>query len=412
MAVRRQTFVAVFVRLLALLAAVAGWWVSREAWLISGGMAPKNSPLAAICDASDPQAGCAKLLRSSAASIVVPNTQLRMPWAALGMAYFAFVFLWFLFVGATNRPGANWQLVIALVVALGAAVSYDLSRRLMPITPETCKLCLAAHGANAVVVLMTLLGFVVRRRTVAGDGAYPVGGHALAAVAAGGCAALLHLQFTLMMQVSAQGFQYKAAYTKIAEDPEFARWEHARQTQHEIALREDELQLGPAEAKHTLVAYVDAQCEACAQAGKMIEKMVAKYPDSLRVIYRHFPQDADCNTHATGHALACEAAMAIESTRAARGATAAIDLLRRFHGVSFALSESQLANWTREAGGEAPPVGASQPSSAPSAARARVEEDIRSGAALGAKAVPALFLDGRRLEYWSAEATWDALLKD
>ena len=408
---RRSSFLSTGLRWIAILAAVAGWWISREAWVISGGGTLKNSLLTAICDAADPQSGCAKLLRSSAASMPIPDSKLRIPWAALGMGYFAFVFAWYALVGFPNRAGGAWHWLLMLVVGFGALVSYDLSRRLLPVTPETCRLCLAAHVANAVIVLVSVLGIGVRRRTLTGDAAYPVVGHALATLTAGGLAALLHLQFTLMMQTSAQGNQLGAAYKKIIEDPAFARWQYERQPQREILLRDDELRLGPAEAAHTLVAYIDAQCEACALAGQMIDKVLAKYPDSLQVVYRHFPQDGDCNPHASGHALACEAALAIESTRAAKGDAAAIGLLRRFHGAAIALRESDLHDWTIEAGGSAAVFAASQPAVSPNADRGRVEEDIRSGAALGVKSVPALFLDGRRLEYWSAESTWDALLR-
>lgn len=46
---------------------------------------------------------------------------------------------------------------------------------------------------------------------------------------------------------------------------------------------------GPADASFTLIEYSDFQCPFCAQLATSLAQLETKYPDELRVAYRHFP---------------------------------------------------------------------------------------------------------------------------
>jgi protein-disulfide isomerase len=46
---------------------------------------------------------------------------------------------------------------------------------------------------------------------------------------------------------------------------------------------------GPAEAKVTIVEFSDFQCPYCRELVPYINQVTAKYPNDVRVIYRHFP---------------------------------------------------------------------------------------------------------------------------
>lgn len=46
---------------------------------------------------------------------------------------------------------------------------------------------------------------------------------------------------------------------------------------------------GPADAPVTLVEFFDFQCPPCRQLAPTIERVVATYPQQVRVVYRHFP---------------------------------------------------------------------------------------------------------------------------
>jgi cyclophilin family peptidyl-prolyl cis-trans isomerase/protein-disulfide isomerase len=51
----------------------------------------------------------------------------------------------------------------------------------------------------------------------------------------------------------------------------------------------DDWQRGPADAPVTLTEYSDFQCPFCAQLAGVLQELEARYPDQVRVVYRHFP---------------------------------------------------------------------------------------------------------------------------
>lgn len=48
-------------------------------------------------------------------------------------------------------------------------------------------------------------------------------------------------------------------------------------------------QSGPADAQVTVIEYSDFQCPFCAQLAATLAELQARYPEDLRVVYRHFP---------------------------------------------------------------------------------------------------------------------------
>ncbi len=64
---------------------------------------------------------------------------------------------------------------------------------------------------------------------------------------------------------------------------------------------------GNPDAYVTLVEYSDFQCPACRSYYPMLKKLNEKYPDNLRIVYRHFPL-VQIHQHATRAAQAAEAA--------------------------------------------------------------------------------------------------------
>lgn len=65
--------------------------------------------------------------------------------------------------------------------------------------------------------------------------------------------------------------------------------------------------LGPADASLTIIEYSDFQCPACAGFYTEAEKLMALYPDDVRLIFRHFPL-VSIHPNATLAAQASEAA--------------------------------------------------------------------------------------------------------
>ncbi len=64
---------------------------------------------------------------------------------------------------------------------------------------------------------------------------------------------------------------------------------------------------GPEDAAVTIIHYADFQCEACAETARNLAILLERYPDRLRVIWRHFP-DVGAHDKAALALLASEAA--------------------------------------------------------------------------------------------------------
>ncbi|HEY5955911.1 MAG TPA: vitamin K epoxide reductase family protein, partial [Polyangiaceae bacterium] len=53
--------------------------------------------------------------------------------------------------------------------------------------------------------------------------------------------------------------------------------------------------VGAAHPKLVITEYSDYQCPHCARAHEQLRELVARYPNAVRVVHRHFPLDNDCN---------------------------------------------------------------------------------------------------------------------
>lgn len=48
-------------------------------------------------------------------------------------------------------------------------------------------------------------------------------------------------------------------------------------------------EFGPQGAPVTIVEFADYQCPYCGAAAEPVKELLTKYPDGVRLIYRHFP---------------------------------------------------------------------------------------------------------------------------
>jgi len=56
-----------------------------------------------------------------------------------------------------------------------------------------------------------------------------------------------------------------------------------------LLIREDSKTLGPANAKITLVEFADFECEACAAAHPILQKILKEYDGKIQFVFRNFP---------------------------------------------------------------------------------------------------------------------------
>lgn len=60
-------------------------------------------------------------------------------------------------------------------------------------------------------------------------------------------------------------------------------------TMVEALVRPDSPSIGPAEAKVTIVEFLDPECEACAAFAPVVKKIVSENPSNIRLVVRYMP---------------------------------------------------------------------------------------------------------------------------
>lgn len=72
-----------------------------------------------------------------------------------------------------------------------------------------------------------------------------------------------------------------------------------------IAVVADGPSRGPAGAPVTIVEFSDYQCPYCKRAEATLVQVVQKYPEQVRLVYRHFPLDGHADARPAAEAAAC-----------------------------------------------------------------------------------------------------------
>jgi protein-disulfide isomerase/uncharacterized membrane protein len=402
-----------WIRWAAVILAVAGWWMSFDLVKVGAGKEASNPWLQAECGAEAAGGGtfdCQSVLNSSWASVPLASQagSTRIPLGVIGMAYFGFVGLWYLFVGPPTRRRWAWHLLIALVVGVGALQSLYLIWVMGGLLHQWCHGCLVTHAINFGLAVLTLTAFpwARDRRAVR---PHPSARLALATLSAGAFLFLLHLAVTLALLVNGTARQLYQAHLRIVEDPDFVRWHYQQQPVHDLAPGEAPVYVGDAEARNTVVAFIDFQCPACKSARDALQAVMEKRPGQLRIDYRHFPLDLACNPELprSAHPAACRASFALEAARVAGGAEGYRQMRALLYARHNQVESAAYMEWAKELGLD---VGAFSAALRSDAVRARIGADIELGRSLGVEAIPVLFLNGRRVHYWSKPGTWEALL--
>ena len=142
---------------------------------------------------------------------------------------------------------------------------------------------------------------------------------------------------------------------------------------------------GPTEAPVTIMAFSDYQCPYCIRSEPVLAEVLARYPESVRLVHRHFPLD---NIHSFARP-ASEAAMCAEEQ----------GKFWEFHDAIFArqgrLEESSFAEIGDELGLDQKALG--------TCIEARryadfVQSDFTAGQRAGVTGTPAFFVNGIPLE--------------
>lgn len=144
---------------------------------------------------------------------------------------------------------------------------------------------------------------------------------------------------------------------------------------------------GNPEAKVVLVEFSDFQCPACLSAKPYVDAVVAKYPDDLRFVYRHFPLDQ--------HEWALPAAYAAEAAKQQGKFWEMYDAL---FAAQEELSEETIVRIAEKLDLR---MEAFNKDRADASIAAIVEKDRTDALTFGVNATPTFFLNGQKLTLYS-----------
>ena len=317
------------------------------------------------------------------------GTLLGVPVAAWGLA--SYVALAALLVWRRRRVGrargqasllllgaSAWNLVFAVFMA---CISVFVLRTL----------CLLCAGTYALVAIAAWLAWRLAQIDVGASGqeiVTPQRALGAGAAIALGIAAVAAVQ---LVNRPVSGATMSAADVK-ARDPEFYDWYTSRPITTDLPAAVHEK--GSPQAPVTIIEFSDFECPACAMAFRDLHDLAAKNPDLVRIVFHHFPLDADCNPNVSTrmHRYACQAAIAAECAARAGKFWEYHDLL---FGAQDRLGRDDLI-------AKAVSLGIARDGFVaclddPSA-RSRVLADAAAGGKLGVKSTPTLVINGRAVE--------------
>ena len=156
--------------------------------------------------------------------------------------------------------------------------------------------------------------------------------------------------------------------------------------------------LGPTTAKVAIVEFSDFECPFCARAASTVRAVLSKYPEDVRLTYRHFPLPSHRNALQAAKAGFCAAKQG---------------RFWEMHDVMFAnaskLSPEDLAAYARQIGLEAKTfercVSAADTETA-------VKADRDAGSSYGVSGTPVFFINGRYINGAVTLATFSTVIED
>jgi protein-disulfide isomerase/uncharacterized membrane protein len=192
---------------------------------------------------------------------------------------------------------------------------------------------------------------------------------------------------------------------RAAEPKFYAAWTQLPVVPMQDVLGESRHVKGAPDAPITIVEFSDFECPACGHAFGDLRELVKRRRD-VRLVFRHYPLDASCNSAMpqTLHPDACAAAIAAECA-GDQGK------FWEYHDQLFehqtALDRESLFRYARDLGLDIDRFRTCLDSPD---ARARVTEDVDAGTRLEIDSTPTLFINGRRLQGALDRAYWNTAL--
>jgi len=144
---------------------------------------------------------------------------------------------------------------------------------------------------------------------------------------------------------------------------------------------------GNPDAPVTLTEWSDFECPYCERVTKPINELLEKYPNKLRVVYKHFP----LNFHKSARPTAIASLAAADQ-----------GCFWKFHDVAFEktskrqLSGEAVEEYAKSAGCDVDKFKADLAANESDYAK-RVDADYREGSSVDVRGTPALYINGRKV---------------
>ncbi|MGK5082438.1 thioredoxin domain-containing protein [Bdellovibrionota bacterium FG-1] len=159
---------------------------------------------------------------------------------------------------------------------------------------------------------------------------------------------------------------------------------------------------GPAQAPITIVEFSDFQCPFCHNGALILHSVMERFPNQVRVVFRHWPLDHTCNRKVERpmHAYACEAARA----------AACAQKQSKFQAVYETYFENQAGLGLGRAIQLAEQAGVNGSElitcmNSPETANI-VSRDLEEGIQLGVGTTPTFFINGHKMEGAMPPSVW------
>lgn len=159
---------------------------------------------------------------------------------------------------------------------------------------------------------------------------------------------------------------------------------------YDIAIADSPIR-GKADAPVTIVEFSDFQCPFCAQAQTILEAVLAKYPDQVRLVYKHYPLPF--------HPAALPGAIA---SLAAQEQGKFWELHDVLFAEGQALDAAKMSEYAKRAGLDVERLEKSIADER-AAYEKRIEEDIRAAHTADVRGTPTFFVNGKKLRMRSVD---------
>lgn len=297
------------------------------------------------------------------------------------------------FVLAARSPekGRTWIRLAGLGVVGGAAFSSWMAYVSFSILNTVCLMCMALY---AVVIALLVLIYLTAPRF---DRAFPEQAPLFPRTALPIAFALSLAAVALVVRADwpdgPGSFGSGATLADLeAQDPEFYAW-YTQLPTSRVPMTGEHFGAGNPKAPVVIVEFSDFDCGHCKKNNGLMKDLVARRPDDVYVVHRHFPLDAACNEAVERpiHPHSCRAAEAAECAGQQGKYDEMADRLFQYQNQLF------VENLYRQAGKIGLDEAAFRACMESRETLPKIIADTRAGNALRITSTPTLFINGRRV---------------